>query len=503
MKKILILIISSLTLISCYEDLTNSPTPNQPPETGLSLFPDSTISGQPSRLKISWWGDDTDGLIIGYYFSWDGTTWTFTASNDSLFALEIGAVDTNYLFKVSAIDNSGNGQYDNQIIQNNINYGKEPFIDANQNGIYDNNEFFYDIGLIDPSPAELNFPIKNSAPVISWNTLSFLPDTSFPVMSFGWDAEDVDGNETIQSINIALNDTNNFISINGSVRIITVRIDDLDSPIPLLEILIDGNPGNIAAEKLPGLRINDNNIFYVQAVDISGAKSPFIMLPDESNAWYVKKPDGELLIIDDYTTMDIAGEFYSKMMDSLGLSNEFNIYDFHTNEPPFLSITFLETIKLFKYSLWYSDNNPSLDLAISSTQKYLDNGGKIFFSLQFPQIVDLPSIQGFLPIIADSSDSRASMTAGVRVSAESTQSIYPELETTSSLFRVRSFYLEQLGVIPVYYFPNAELDGYIGFFNGLKNLFFIGLPLSKSNGGNANVKSLMQKVLLEDFGFVP
>ncbi len=507
MKKFSIIIISflSFNLISCYDAITDNPLPNQPPETGLSLFPDSSLGGQPSRLRVSWWGDDPDGLVIGYYFSWDGTNWTFTPSNDSLFALEIGVVDTIYTFSISAVDQNGNGIYDNQIIRNNINFGPEPFIDSNQNGIYDNNEPFYDIGLIDPTPAELNFPIKNSAPVIAWNTLSFLPDTSFPAMSFGWDVEDIDGNETIQQINIALNDTNNFISINGSIRIITIRTNEFTSANPLMEVLIEGNPNNIAPVKLPGLRFNDNNIFYVQAVDFSGAKSPFINLPGENESWYVKKPKGELVIIDDYTSVDNAEEFYFKMMDSLGLANRYDVYDINTQEPPYLNITFLETIKLFKYSLWYSDNNPSLDLAVASVQKYLDAGNKILFTIQFPQIVDLESIKGFLPIISDSSDSRSSLTSGVVISADITQPAYPELQTTSSLFRVRTFYLDQVSVIPIYYFPNEELKGYIGFLNSvsLKNLFFIGLPLHKVNGGNSNVKSLLEKVLFQDFGLVP
>jgi hypothetical protein len=502
-KKILFLLLSFI-IVSCYEDITENPIPNQPPETGLSLFPDSTISGQPSRLNVSWWGDDPDGLIIGYYFSWDGVNWSFTSSNDSLFALEIGVVDTIYTFRISAADQDGNGRYDNQVVQNNINYGPEPFIDANNNGLYDNGEFFYDVGLIDPTPAELNFPIKNSAPVINWNTLSFLPDTSFPVMSFGWDVEDIDGNETIQQINIALNDTTNFVSINGSIRIVTIRTDEFESANPLMEILIEGNPNNISSEKLPGLKFDDANVFYVQAVDFSGAKSPFIRLPAENETWFVKKPIGELLIIDDYTSFDDAAGFYYKMMDSLGLSGSYNVYDLNTHKPPYINITFLETIKLFKYALWYSDNNPSLDIAVASIQKYLDAGSKLLFTTQFPQNVDLGNIKGFLPIITDSSDYLSSILAGTVVSADSTQPEYPAHQVTSSLFRVRSFYLE-ISALPIYYFANGELNGYIGFMNSatLRNLFFIGLPLHKINGGNANVKSLLEKVLFQDFGLVP
>ncbi len=506
MKKILLLLLTFI-FISCYEDITENPINNQAPDTGISLYPDSTIAGQPSRLNVSWWGDDPDGLIRGYYFSWDGVNWSFTTSNDSLFALEIGVVDTIYIFRISAVDQEGNGKYDTQIIQNNINYGPEPFIDANKNGKYDSGEFYYDIGLIDPSPAQISFPIKNSAPVVKWNSLSFVPDTSFPVMSFGWDVEDIDGNETIDRINIALNDTTDFISINGEVRIITIRTDDFESANPMMEILIEGNPNNIVSERLPGLKFDENNIFYVQAVDFSGAKSPFISLPAEGETWFIKKPEGKLLIIDDYNSFDNAAGFYYKMLDSLGLSGKYNVYDINTNKPPYINITFLETIKLFDYSLWYSDNNPSLDIAVSSIQKYLDAGNKLLLTTLFPQTIDLENIKGFLTsIVVDSSDTRASLQTGTVISADTTSPEYPDLVVapSASLFRIKSFYLD-VNAVPIYYFPNKELKGYIGFFNSVsrKSLFFIGLPLHKINGGNANVKALLEKVLFQDFGLVP
>lgn len=495
----------SVFFVSCYDKLTDNPLGNKPPNTYSFLYPDSTISSQPSRLNVHWSGDDPDGFIIGFYFSWDNMSWTFTTKNDSLFALQIGAVDTNYVFQVAAADNGGNDVYDAQVIQYGINFGPEPFIDENSNGVYDTGEKYFDIGLIDPSPAQIKFPIKNSAPRVFWNTLSFLPDTSFPAMTFGWEAEDIDGNASIEHINIALNDTTNFVQLNGGVRRITIRTNDFTSANPLMDILLDGNPNNLASLKLPGLQLNSLNVFYVQAIDISGAKSPFISLPNGTKKWFVKKPKGKLLIVDNSNAFDDAPTFYNKMMDSLSLSGKFDVYDIlsPTQVPPYINITFLETIKLFGYSIWYSDNNPSLDVANASVQKYLDAGGKIMLSLQFPQSVDLTALQGFLPITADSSDSRSSLIAGTKISSSLTDSTYKELETTASLFRVRTFYLSQLGVIPIHYFPNQELKGFLGFSNSAKSLFFIGLPLHRVNGGNANVKALLSKVLFQDFGLTP
>lgn len=501
---ILVLCFLTFTLFySCKEEITNNPIGNIPPDTGLFLYPDNEVSKQPSRLTLSWWGDDPDGLIIGYYYSWDGVNWTFTDKNSINFSLQIGAADTNYTFRVSAVDNGGNGIYDNQILQNGINYGPEPFIDSNNNGKYDVGEKFIDIGLIDPTPAELKIPIKNSAPTISWNTLSSLPQTSFPAMSFGWNTDDIDGVNTISKINIVLNDTTkneNIISLDGSVRTITIRTKDFTSANPLMDILIEGIESNIFSQKLPGIKLDNYNSIFVQAEDISGAKSPFIKLPEEGKTWFVKKPKGNFLIVDDYITNDGANTFYDLMMDSLGLSNRFDVLDISQQKLPYTNVTFLTTLKLFKYVFWYSDNTPSLDLAAAVVQKYIDGGGKIAFSMQMPQVVDPVLLQGFLPINSDSIYSRTSLLANTLISAETTNPVYPKLTLSSSVFRVKSFYLNPGGAIPIYYFPNGELRGYVGFFNNTKSLFFYGLPLSKSNGGNANVKNLMSKIFFEDFG---
>src|ERR1044072_3118782 len=63
-------------LQSCTDVPTGNVT-NQPPDTHLSLVPDSTISPQKTRLTITWWGDDPDGFVAGYRISFDSLNWTF------------------------------------------------------------------------------------------------------------------------------------------------------------------------------------------------------------------------------------------------------------------------------------------------------------------------------------------------------------------------------------------------------------------------------------------
>lgn len=241
---------------------------------------------------MNWWGDDPDGLVVGFYFSWDGVNWGFTTRNDSVFALQIGVKDTTYLFRVIAVDNSGNGIYDNQIVRNGINLGAEPFVDANGNAKYDAGETYYDIGATDPVIASLPVPIRNSAPTLAVNSVTILPDTSFPIMTFGWDAADADGDQTISKVNVVLNDTNqavNVIALKGTARVITLRCKDFVSLNPETEILLDGNENTIFGTKLKGIKLNSRNALYVQAEDISGAKSKFVRIPADTTKWFVKK----------------------------------------------------------------------------------------------------------------------------------------------------------------------------------------------------------------------
>lgn len=131
-------------------------------------------------------------------------------------------MDTSYTFYVAAVDNYGNGKYDYQVIRNGINFGAEPYEDKNGNGIYDIGEPFIDIGNIDPTPAKFKFPIKNSPPEISFQKNSDVPETTFTAASFAWNVTDIDGNETIEKIYIALNDTSSFIEIPGHISFITI-----------------------------------------------------------------------------------------------------------------------------------------------------------------------------------------------------------------------------------------------------------------------------------------
>ena len=210
-----------------YDDLSDQVEPNIP-QTYLSLialdtifstvdslgniiyaineFPDSdyvwdtlsqaftTITS--SRQELHWWGEDTDGDIIGYRYKWSSdSSWTFTDLESGVFYVPIRSDLDVFSFEVKAVDNDGNE---------------------------------------DLTPSRLIFPIKNSSPEISFRYLSnpliadIGSDTTFtfPTRTFIWDLYDQDGNETIVDVFYAIDDTceSCWVRLDGDETSITLSL---------------------------------------------------------------------------------------------------------------------------------------------------------------------------------------------------------------------------------------------------------------------------------------
>ena len=182
-----------LTLVACdlfHPTLPPSTSGNLPPETHVSFFyhPDTTLyAGEYwinrgdtvwidegdslligldttiSVQEISWWGDDPDGNVIGYYYRWSYMdTAVFTQDETAIFYLPLRTQLDVYSFYVQAVDDSN---------------------------------------AVDPSPAVATFPVFNSPPEVEWK-LNSLPQStrtedsvhySFQHHSFFWDVKDISG----------------------------------------------------------------------------------------------------------------------------------------------------------------------------------------------------------------------------------------------------------------------------------------------------------------------
>ena len=72
---ILIILISSIFLLGCEPDDPGEENPNRVPETRLSNIPPDSITSTSPLLALSWLGDDPDGFVTAYRY-----TWTFQPS---------------------------------------------------------------------------------------------------------------------------------------------------------------------------------------------------------------------------------------------------------------------------------------------------------------------------------------------------------------------------------------------------------------------------------------
>jgi len=258
----------------CDAGFTGEPLPNQPPETYLSVRDSSLVDNLSdeerlvSTVYVSWTGDDPDGYVAAYEFRYyDAATgpadvfWTRTIRNDSLVLLPIppGSATANVVFEVRAIDNEG---------------------------------------LADPTPARTVFPIRNSPPEIRLVSFELPPDTTFPIFSFSWQAEDPDGAVNLARIEVSFNDSTRFVALPPDVDFVTfVANFDRDDPTQteVTAHVYTGRAFRSTTIEVPGLRLDAENTFYVRAVDQADTSSALAR-----HTWFVKKPRSRVLLVNDY-----------------------------------------------------------------------------------------------------------------------------------------------------------------------------------------------------------
>jgi len=393
-----VLIASTNFFAGCKESPTTLVVSNQPPET--YLWVDTLGSIQTSQVRLHWWGDDPDGFILGYLITIDGIHWTFTTANDSTLIVSIGnnMLDTANI-QVVAVDKQGNGHYDAAVVRNGRNFGPEAFVDSDSNGVYTQGEHFNDYGAIDPTPASITVVVKNTSPTVEFDPNTKLPLRTLPVVSVLFSGNDLDGNSTIKEYYIALNDTadTSWARIPNTVSILTLVGDLSDTSANVVSaVLKSGVNAEDIGVSVKNLRLNQNNVLYIYAVDITGAKSAIARLPDTTRTWYVQKPRGrrKLLLIDDYGTASPNPDVvYKEILDSTFNSEgksygDFDVLDLF-GQPISVTVAkpmILETMKLYQMIFWYS-KIANLRYAQETIPSYLMNGGKALFSTGFDNFI--------------------------------------------------------------------------------------------------------------------
>lgn len=290
-----------------------------------------------SRQELHWWGEDTDGEVIGYKYRWNtDTSWTETTNESALFIVPITKTFDVFQFEVSAIDNDG---------------------------------------ILDQSPSQLVLPIRNSFPEISFKHLSNplsadLPEPknvhfTFPTRTFIWDVSDpdeLDGKETVISIFYALDDTCGtcWTELDAAAY----------SSITLSEIE-------------PGF-----HNFYIKARDIAGADSKIISFPDSTNTdepdyWRVMPVQGDVLVVDDFD-QDIQNntlEWYEGILDSILGENNHSTWEIG-KKLPYSPVDISANLNYFSMVLWFTAYTgiETYEDASSNILNYVMGGGNLFLN---------------------------------------------------------------------------------------------------------------------------
>ena len=388
----LVLLPLALGLAACDAGFDGSAADNRAPETELAVRSNDLredLDGRRliSTVDVAWSGTDPDGVVTGFDVrSYQANAspapedgWNRTARRDSTIRLEIplGASTADVVVEVRAVD---------------------------------------DQGAVDESPARTVFPIVNSSPTFRLVSAEAPPDTTWPVVSFSFSADDIDGEENVAGIEIALNDTTGgFVRLDPDVTFVTLVAAD-PSAMTTTATLFTGRGFRNADVSLPGFRLDDDNVVYFRAVDQAGATSRTLRYPalDEDGVpvadLFVRRVTSSVLLVndvrvgDDQQVLDVARTALAT--NGTASYDEWDLSEtpqstaspqFSDALPSAADPTLRQTLALWDRIYWVSNavtntaNGNNLPRAASVMDLFFDNGGRILvqFPISLPQGTDV------------------------------------------------------------------------------------------------------------------
>lgn len=402
-----------LMLSACKTSFQGESNPNLPPET--FTIADTIIRSGDDRLTsqvhAEWWGNDADGYVSGYEFTFDsiittGTTWHFTISQDSTFLLSTppGKDTIDFPFYVRAIDN---------------------------------------YGLKDPSPAHLRYPVKNSPPAVSFEYSENNPVKTFPVLRFYWTGSDPDGLENLKRYELCWNDTTTApYAVDVTATSAIFEANDLQTLTPECRVYINNN--EIAEpELMHGLLLNDSNILFIRAVDNAEVTSAFAA----SATVLVKKPVSDILMVDGYSSGGESVEnFYAQHLANAGFTSVDTMQIFEKVNGAYTqqsadNLSQSKLFSLFKTIIWFSnDASNSLSIGQRSLNEFFDEGGKLLMAVYISSLFDDQSgFLDFTPIqsLVAPADTTLLLTDTSKVLSQ--QYGFPDLQSSVFVGTVRPF----------------------------------------------------------------
>ncbi|MCC5918767.1 MAG: hypothetical protein JJU02_15715 [Cryomorphaceae bacterium] len=387
-------IIIFLILSAIWGCMRGDKNENLPPNTFISLESINRVGENRlnSNVRLSWFGTDKDGYVVGFEFSFDRENWFNTTKNDSTFrfSIDAGSDTMDQDFWVRAIDNEG---------------------------------------AKDPDPAYLRIPLRNTPPVASFDNEVGPEDTALVAATFRWRATDLDGDETISQVLMKFNDGDWFPI--PSANVITFMLDPNSTSGSGQAQIFSATENNPISQMASDVRVNAENVVYIKAIDIAGAESDV----DTSNAFYFKQQNSDNLIICGQP-MSVRNVItpYAKN----AFNNDCDFIDFYRDQgkyqPKFWAANFGRVLKRYDKLFIYTD-------IASFTNSATGQSATILVNLS-PLIAEFNSNNGksFVTTILTSSSDFQSLGIGFPIEGVVVSGGQARLTADSSLIPVLSGY---------------------------------------------------------------
>jgi len=449
------------------------PVENQLPETRMSV--DRIDLSGPDRLnsvvKLAWFGSDADGYVVAYELRVGEGPWVRTTQTDSTLVLGIpaGQDTADLAVEVRAIDHEGG---------------------------------------IDPSPARLVVPIKNTPPSAEFTTSSFPDVPVWNAVTFQWFAEDPDGAGSITDVELRVNG-GAWRPIDPNQKLVSLVLHASGATA-----LYYGNQEASAANWGYALDTAGPSLLEIRARDLAGAWSA----PDTAPPVTVKMPQSKLLVVASHSAA--ADAAWSSDLAALGV--DYDLLDLLSNSgaarPRSWNPGFRHTLRGYDAVVVYTASSVMLDPQTGLTklplahmgpaiQRFGEAGGRVLVSASFSATSDLTDLVGTFPI-----DGLVTSTGQVRLVTDSAlvaqQSGYPNLKSTNVL----------IGLTPMVASADAEVlyrgqlsklsgwqgDNLMGVLRrkqGAVQSVFLSFDLHRLDGQNGQMRrDALQKILIDEFG---
>lgn len=476
-----ILIVSWLVFASCDPGQLLE---NQLPDT--EFFLDEIGLDDSTRLttivKVHWIGRDVDGYVSGYELSIDQGEWFFTEETDSTFRFDLpeGNQQADINLRVRAIDNLGDA---------------------------------------DPEPAELILPVRNTPPTAQFNLKDPIPDTVRSVMTVTWVLEDLEGEVTLDSAFLRIND-GPWYPLSASTNFVTIiPSDPKQAGTQNARLLIGGDAAD-RGDLIAGMVNGGTNRLYLRARDLSRAFSEI----DTSTEFFLKPQESDLLIVNAHNNRD-AIAFTRNVFNNVR-SGDYDWLNIRDEIPSFWEPTFNLYLQLYDQVYWFEDGQITppgssngvflLEQAANSFQNFLNGGSKLMISAPFNGLFNEAERQA-QSLIFDFSpaDSLSTSEDDARLAREAPvfgKGIWADLDTlrtTGFVTGVDPFYpkdtsnvLAEATITPTgNWVGPSNVAARSTFTNGRTNQVFFSIEMHRLNGDPDAVIQWFDRVFNQEFNW--